>query len=485
MNPSPNKTKDEPIMELESLRQEVARLKTEEAAFQVQSKLLENFVAMARSPAQGEMLKATLQKTLEVSAELTGAEKGSLFLLDSNGVVTDSILTRSDATPEQRSRLIGSVLDKGLAGWVSRQREVGLITDTLEDDRWLTLPGQPYTVRSALAVPILRGEELLGILTLLHSQPGLFSPETAELMQVTSHQIALTLENARLYEKLAESYRSLDRAKQAVESYSKALDRELEKGRQIQRDFLPDQIPQLPNWEIAAYFHPALQVSGDFYDAFSLPGDCVGLVIGDVCDKGVGSALFMALFRSLIRVFSGQSSMYELPDSTINEEMHAETHINQINALKAVALTNDYIAQEHGEEGMFATLFFGVLNHKTGLVVYINGGHEPPFIVGPAGAKHRLQPTGPAVGVLPHMTFEIQQVQLEPGDILLGYTDGVTEARSPVGELFTKKRLQSLLKQPAPTASDLLERIKTDLFIHIDNAQQFDDITMIALHRAP
>jgi len=453
-------------MELESLRQEVARLKTEEAAFQVQSKLLENFVAMARSPAQGEMLKATLQKTLEVSAELTGAEKGSLFLLDSNGVVTDSILTRSDATPEQRSRLIGSVLDKGLAGWVSRQREVGLITDTLEDDRWLTLPGQPYTVRSALAVPILRGEELLGILTLLHSQPGLFSPETAELMQVTSHQIALTLENARLYEKLAESYRSLDRAKQAVESYSKALDRELEKGRQIQRDFLPDQIPQLPNWEIAAYFHPALQVSGDFYDAFSLPGDCVGLVIGDVCDKGVGSALFMALFRSLIRVFSGQSSMYELPDSTINEEMHAETHINQINALKAVALTNDYI-------------------HKTGLVVYINGGHEPPFIVGPAGAKHRLQPTGPAVGVLPHMTFEIQQVQLEPGDILLGYTDGVTEARSPVGELFTKKRLQSLLKQPAPTASDLLERIKTDLFIHIDNAQQFDDITMIALHRAP
>ena len=126
-----------------------------------------------------------------------------------------------------------------------------------------------------------------------------------------------------------------------------------------------------------------------------------------------------------------------------------------------------------------------MLNPENGLLVYINGGHEPPFIVSSAGVKQRLKPTGPAVGVVPHMTFKIQQVRLEAGDILLGYTDGVSEARSPVGELFTRKRLESLLEQPACSASDLLERIKTNLFGHIDNAQQFDDITMIALHRAP
>ena len=471
-------------MELESLRRELTKLKSEKAAFQTQSKLLENFVAMARSPAEGEMLKATLQKTLEVCTELTGAEKGSLFLLDSNGLVTDCILPRSHTTPEERSLLIGSVLEKGLAGWVSRHRQVGLITDTVDDDRWLTLPNEPYTVRSALAVPILRGEELLGVLTLMHSQPGLFTPETAELMQATSDQIALTLENARLYSKLDESYRSLEKAKQAVEAYSKALDHELEKGRQIQRDFLPNQIPKPPNWEIATCFYPALQVSGDFYDAFWLPSNCVGLAIADVCDKGVGSALYMALLRSLIRVFSRQSSLYELHNSAIKEKVQAATDGDQISALKAVPLTNDYIAQEHGEEGMFATLFFGVLNPKTGLLVYINGGHEPPLVVGSAGVKQRLKPTGPAVGVLPNMTFEIQRVQLEPGDILLAYTDGVSEARSPVDELFTRKRLESLLEQPACSASDLLERIKTNLFVHIDNAQQFDDITMIAVHRA-
>ncbi|GAH74134.1 unnamed protein product, partial [marine sediment metagenome] len=143
-------------MESESLRRELAKLKSEKIALEAQRKLLENFVEIARSPAEAETLKATLEKTLEVSTELTNAEKGSLFLVDSNGVVTDCILVRGDTTPEERSRLVGSVLDKGLAGWVNRHRQVGLIVDTAQDNRWLTLPNEPYTVRSALAVPILR-----------------------------------------------------------------------------------------------------------------------------------------------------------------------------------------------------------------------------------------------------------------------------------------------------------------------------------------
>ena len=126
-------------METKNLLEELSRLKTEKAAFQAQQKLFENFVAMARSPREGGMLKATLQKTLDVSTALTGAEKGSLFLLDGNGAVTDSILTRGKATPKERSRLIGKVLDKGLAGWVCKQRKTGLITDTMDDDRWLSV----------------------------------------------------------------------------------------------------------------------------------------------------------------------------------------------------------------------------------------------------------------------------------------------------------------------------------------------------------
>ena len=162
------------MAEIDKLKKELARLKSEKAAFQTQSKLLENFVALARSSEKVKMLPMMLQTTLDLSAELADAEKGSLFLLAKNGVVTDSILTRTEATPEQRSRLIGNVLDKGLAGWVRTNRQIGLITDTKNDDRWLDMPNQPYTVGSALAVPIMRGEDLLGILTLLHANPGPF-----------------------------------------------------------------------------------------------------------------------------------------------------------------------------------------------------------------------------------------------------------------------------------------------------------------------
>ena len=152
-------------------------------------------------------------------------------------------------------------------------------------------------------------------------------------------------------------------------------------------------------------------------------------------------------------------------------------------ALHAVSLTNDYIAEEHGEEGMFATLFFGVLDPETGKMAYINGGHEPLFIVNQSGVRESLKATGPVVGMMPAMQFKVQQVQIEPGDILIGYTDGVTEALSPEKRLFTKKRFLSLLEKPASTAPELIEQIKTDLFNHIDNAPQFDDITMIAVHR--
>ncbi|MDX2239969.1 MAG: GAF domain-containing SpoIIE family protein phosphatase [Leptolyngbyaceae cyanobacterium bins.302] len=477
--------------ELEALRQEVASLATAKAASDAQRELLEKLVAMARSPADEEVLKVTLQETLDVCSKLTGAEKGSLFLLDSNGAVTDSILTQREAVAETRARLIGTVLDKGLAGWVNRHRQIGLITDTEKDDRWIVLPNQPYVVRSALAVPILRGEDLLGILTLLHSKTEQFSPKIANLMQVTADQIALVLENAQLYGRLEESYRSLDKAKQAIEEYSKALDYELEKGRQIQRDFLPNTIPQLPNWEISACFYPARQVAGDFYDAFLLPGGNVGLVIADVCDKGVGAALFMALFRSLIRVFSGQTSLSGLSiiGKDVNEGLgdvvdpQLTTNIDQINALKAVALTNNYIAEEHSEMSMFATLFFGVLDPATGALTYINGGHEPLFILRDGTVQATLNPTGPAVGMMPNMKFKVQQICLESGDTLIGYTDGVTEARAPDHALFTSKRLLTLLQHPVQSASELMEMLKSELFTYIDNAPQFDDITILAVHR--
>lgn len=458
-----------------SLVLEVAARKIDKVAFEVQRSLLENLVEIARSPAGKEVLKSALQAMLDIATEQTKAEKGSLFVLNPSGKIADAILSRTEVLPEKRNILVGSVLDRGLAAWVNEHHELGLIIDTETDDRWLTLPDAPYTVRSALCVPILRENALLGIMTLLHSQPGHFSRQVAKLMQATADQMALILENARLYTKLDE--------------YSKALNNELEKGRQIQIDFLPYEIPQLPNWEISACFYPAKQVAGDFYDAFKID-DQVGLVIADVCDKGVGAALFMALFRSLIRIFSNQNTLQGTASHIIEENKPTEGWIGEnsinlahINALRAVTLTNDYVSRNHWELSMFATLFFGVLDPVTGIMSYVNGGHEPLFILGKSGIRATLNPTGPAVGMMPNSKFKIKQIKLEPGDILLGYTDGVTEGKNPDGHLFTKERLLALIEQPTTSAVELVERIKEHLFQYIADAPQFDDITMLSIHR--
>jgi sigma-B regulation protein RsbU (phosphoserine phosphatase) len=251
--------------------------------------------------------------------------------------------------------------------------------------------------------------------------------------------------------------------------YAKSLERELEIGREIQKSFLPEELPRVAGWEIAARFRPARQVAGDFYDAFELPSSGrIGLVIADVCDKGVGAALFMALFRSLLRATatgaaSGPEAASEL--------------------LRTVRLTNDYIARTHGRSNMFATLFFGVLDPAAGSLLYINGGHEAPILFGGGGVKARLTPTGPAVGMMPDMPFEVRETRLEAGDGLLAFTDGVTDARGASG-LYGEGRLLALLDQPVSSAAELLDAIESGVLAHAAGSDQADDITLLAVRRS-
>jgi two-component system response regulator len=279
-----------------------------------------------------------------------------------------------------------------------------------------------------------------------------------------------------------------------VEIVSQKLNQELEKGRQMQLNFLPSELLQITDWEISAFFKPAQQVAGDFYDTFPVMEKYVGLVIADVCDKGVGAALFMALFRSLIRIFAAQSAMrkaYEHfnPKESISDQtlidINKSCELTPTHILEAVSLTNNYVAEYHGDLGMFATLFFGILDPVTGLLTYINGGHEPLFIINTQGEiKQQLNSTGPAVGMLPNLKFKIAETYLESGDILLGYTDGVPEARAVGGEFFTNKRLHDILTTPVASGNILLNKITESVINHIGEADQFDDITLLAVKRS-
>jgi serine phosphatase RsbU (regulator of sigma subunit) len=253
--------------------------------------------------------------------------------------------------------------------------------------------------------------------------------------------------------------------------WAKSLERDLEIGREIQRSFLPEELPKPAGWEIAARFQPARQVAGDFYDAFTLGGgQRVGLVLADVCDKGVGAALFMALFRSLLRAFA--------------ERAFASEHESDASRLlSTVVSTNDYIARTHGSANMFATAFVAVLDPAAGSLCWVNAGHEAPVVCGAAGVRDRLPPTGPALGMMPDMKFEARETRLAPGETFFAFTDGVTEAKDGAGRFYSEERLLALIAERAPSASALLDRIEAAVSAHSLGAERSDDITMLAVRR--
>ena len=251
--------------------------------------------------------------------------------------------------------------------------------------------------------------------------------------------------------------------------YLKSLERELEIGREIQAGFLPTELPTAPGWEIAASLKSAKEVAGDFYDAFYLESEQkICLVIADVCDKGVGAALFMTLFRSLLRF------TIEITDTF-------EDHSSAARLKYALGLTNNYIANTHGDTGMFATIFLGLLDPATGTLTYINAGHECPLVVDTERTCTPLKRTGPAVGVIADTEFTVREVQLHPGEVFFAFTDGVPDALNSAGDPFGHKRLTALLESNT-SAGTLLAGLNVILDRYTLGMEQFDDITLLIVH---
>lgn len=262
----------------------------------------------------------------------------------------------------------------------------------------------------------------------------------------------------------------------------RTLERELEIGRKIQAGFLPSTLPVEEGWEIGAFFRAAREVAGDFYDAFRVENtDRIALVIGDVCDKGVGAALFMTLFRSLLRAaVSSAEFAADAKASTGAQEDHAAALLKN-----SVQFANNYIARTHGETSMFATVFFALLDPQTGHLFYINGGHEEPIVVSNGAVKAALQNTGPALGLFPGVPFDVGEARLEPGHTLFAYTDGATDAANPKGEPFTKASLYRHVVNSRLSADGLAASVAAAVDRHAAGAPQFDDITLLALTRNP
>jgi sigma-B regulation protein RsbU (phosphoserine phosphatase) len=317
------------------------------------------------------------------------------------------------------------------------------------------------TPKSWLGVPMMVGDQVTGILSLQSvTQENAFTESDTRLMETLAASMSVALENARMWEQ--------------EHRYRQVLEREFEIGRNIQSGFLPQSIPQPKGWEIAAWLKPAREVAGDFYDVFRLPGGNIGLVMADVCDKGLGAALFMTLVRILLRAIS---NLEFYTRSSSGARHNCEDRLCQ-----AIRFTNNYIEENHGDTGMFATVFFALLDPGSGILKYADCGHMPPLVVNASGDSRALNLTGPAVGAIRDADFVVLEDTLRPGELLFSYTDGLTDAENVHGEHFTPARLLPLLTKGVSPAA-LLEIIHANLNEFTLGAAQFDDIAMLAVSR--
>jgi phosphoserine phosphatase RsbU/P len=242
-----------------------------------------------------------------------------------------------------------------------------------------------------------------------------------------------------------------------------AIQYDLDTARNIQSAILPKKFPPFPErneFEIFAAMEPAKEVGGDLYDFFLLDSERLGFVIGDVSGKGVPAAIFMAVSRTLIRATALKGIP---PDECL-------TYVNHLLSQESVA-------------SMFVTVFYGIFNFKTGELHYANGGHNPPYVVSKNGELKTVELTGGlALGVVEGFQYKSNKLQLEPGDIFFSFTDGVTEAMDPEGELYSEERLESFLKAKSDLdATTLVKESFVDVHAYAKDAVQSDDITVLAI----
>jgi len=327
------------------------------------------------------------------------------------------------------------------------ERACGTGQPTIADATGISKPADTE-IGSVLCAPIKTPERTLGTLVLGRSrEQAEFTAGDGKLAMALAHQAAISMETARLHQEEVKRQR---------------LEQELAVGRQIQLTLLPKDLPAVPGWEFAAFYQPARQVGGDFYDFFALPGQRLGLVIADVADKGVPAALMMAVSRTIVRATAASGRR----------------------PAAALKLANTLMFKDSWSD-LFVTAFYALLEPQTGRLAYANAGHNRPLWVQPStGQVHELAAHGIALGVLKAIKLEECEIGVAPGDTLVFYTDGVTEARNGKGELFWEERLRATLEAHA---EDSAQKIQNAILAAVeeftDGTPLADDLTLFVIKR--
>lgn len=400
-------------------------------------------------------LDEVLNRVMDEVIEATRAERGFVMLHESDGKLAFRVARGMDqeTIDDPQFQISRSVVDR-----VAHERKPIHTSDAQSDDRFSMRQSVRFLgLRSILCVPLQIKDKLLGVVYVDNRlKVGIFTQADLELLTAIASSAAVAIENARLYQVAVEKGR---------------LERELQMAHEVQASLLPHETPQIPGWEFVARWQPAREVAGDYYDFIPVSdgvsdgvngGGQLGLVIADVTDKGMPAALFMAVTRSIVRASVGRAPS---PADGI-------THANRLICADST-------------RGMFVTLFYALLDPASGECTYVNAGHNPPLLC--SAGQDELTPlalTGMPLGIMADTSFEQRTLRLDPGDFVVFYTDGVTDATNAHLQDFGMERLRRvILEHRNAPAVEVMDALGRAIHGFIGSAAPFDDIAILIVRR--
>jgi sigma-B regulation protein RsbU (phosphoserine phosphatase) len=391
-----------------------------------------------------------LHDIIESTKGMVEAEASSLFLLSDGGKNLELTIPTGPATAEVSGKKIAS--DHGISGWVVQHQQPVLITDVQSDPRFQgeLLSNPKFQSRNMICVPLNNNQgKTIGVLQAINIKEDFLNEEMLGLFQTLANQAATALENVHVKQQ---------------QLAAELVNKELEVATEIQARFFPQQTPNLEGYEVAGCSIPAKDVGGDYYDFIPNPEPCQhGFVVADVTGKGVPASLLMATMRATLR---------------------ANIQNNPNDIVQALRQVNGDIYRDSPVD-KFITSIYCNLDYESHELSYVNSGHNPPYIVRANDNRiEELDQGGVMLGIMEEIDLPKATLYIDKGDILMLFSDGVTEATNPSGELFSEERFEQwLLDHNQLSAEEMKDALLKTLRDYADGSPQSDDITFIIVKR--
>ncbi|TMQ56297.1 MAG: GAF domain-containing protein [Candidatus Eisenbacteria bacterium] len=380
-----------------------------------------------------------LEQILDLVFQVVRYDAAGIYLVDKKTQwINQQAIRGYDPNREDAVRL---KVGRGLIGWVAKTGRPVIVPDVLRDERYVSARTQ---TRSEMVAPLRVGSEVIGAFNVESDEPDAYEPEDLELLMTFASQAAVAIERTRLHAEVLET---------------RSLEEELSIGQRIQRTFLPERDPKVPNFDIAGANYSSGLVGGDYYDYVRITEGQLGIVVADVSGKGIPAALIMAAFRA---------------------SLIAEVRNNY--AIRTIFAKVNKLLWESVEVDRFVTAIYGVLDINARRFTYVNAGHNPGLLYrGATDTLDTLDSTGPLLGTLETATFKEKQVEIRRGDVLALYTDGITESMNEAKELFGEDRLRDVIRsRKEGSAAEIVRGIRETVGA-FSGGESDDDLTVVVI----